>query len=278
MEILIVTDSPANGKVLSTRISNNGHVAVWRWGTDAGCKELERRLWSLDMVICCPEQLGNVAQMVQFIEQIDALKSERGYHQKPYTLLLGDRISSDMESRVRIVGGFVIPQATDIRKLLGFIEIFDQQAARDSYRPYILLEHSFSGEKNIFCDEREKLLGISVGYLGPAIPTDQTDKTGVLIDYLCQQKYPKTEEQIWEGILRSRFHWSQLKDGSLSEGGIKMLISRARERLEPGLSAVRAQMKADQVILNVPGHTRMYKINIPVKIVHRPLQNFEMMQ
>jgi hypothetical protein len=176
-----------------------------------------------------------------------------------------------MENDVRLVGAFVIPEQTDIRELLRFIQMFHEQITKQFYRPYILLEHGFRGEKNAFCDEEEKLLGISVGYLGPPVPTDQTDKTAALIDYLCQQKYPKTEGQICEGILRSRFHWSQLKDGSLREGGIKMLISRARDRLEPALSEVHARMKADEVILNVPGHTRMYRINIPVKVAHRKL-------
>jgi hypothetical protein len=159
----------------------------------------------------------------------------------------------------------------DIDKLLAFIEILHDQVTKEFYRPYVLIEHGFCGAQNLYCDEEETLLGIALGYLGPPIPTDQTNKTAVLIDYLCWQKYPKTAGEICDGIAANRFYRAQLRGEPPRETAIKMLICRANRRSAPALAASQAGIKSRELISSVGEHSGKYKIDAIVKVVHRKL-------
>lgn len=266
MEILIISDSPAEGKRLSKALEEQGHASVMRASLLAGKREAERSLGTLDLIICAPDR-GNLAEMIALIEYISCLKAERGYHHRPYLVMWAMQITEQAAVRIRSVHGLTVPRTTDIIDLLTFLKVFNDQLK--FHRPYILLEHGFRGEQNLHCDEEERLLGISVGCLGPPIPTDLTDKTAVLIDYLCRQKYAKTPEEICDNISAHPFYRAQLKGVRLRETAIKMLICRARKRLAPALAASHAGVKAEHLILNVSGHTRRYKIDAVVKVVHR---------
>ena len=202
-------------------------------------------------------------------EYVDYLKDQRGYHHKPYFVGISNEIPRLVAVRIQVTGGFAIAGNTDINKLLGFLEIFSNQTRQEFYRPYILLEHGYAERQNLSCDEEEKLLGVSVGYLGPPIATEQTTRTAVLIDYLCRQRYAKTEAEICAGIAASRFYHAQLAGIRLRQTAIKMLICRARKRLTPALAQTQSGIRAHQLIANVPGHTRKYKIDAAVKIIHR---------
>jgi hypothetical protein len=277
MYILVITNSPAEGKLLTMAILSRGHTATWRIDTNSSKKEIENKLWDIDAIVCSSDNC-NLSGLVAWAEQLDYLKDQRGYHQRPYIVVLAKTISIDIAARIRAVGGFPISGTTDIGTLLAFLEIFDSQVTQEFYRPYLLLEHGYWGSQNLFCDESEGLLGVSVGFLGPPIGTDQTNRTAVLTDYLCRQKYAKTEEEICAGIAASRFYRAQLGDKLLRETAIKMLVCHARKRLAPALFASRSGLRPHQVIANVSGHTRKYKIDVVVKVVHRRLGDTRLFQ
>ena len=117
MQILVVTNSPAKSKTLSTVISSEGHIPIWRYSIPAAKKEIERCLWTLDLVICTADQ-HEISETIAFLEWAQSLKEQRGYHVKPYCSVLLSRITNPIANQVRLTGAFVLQESASVEKLL----------------------------------------------------------------------------------------------------------------------------------------------------------------
>jgi hypothetical protein len=271
MEILFLGNDVAECKVLANALSRNDHAVTWCLTIADAKKNLDLKIWNVEVLVCRLSP-HNPSEGLKLAEHTAIRRLQRGYHHKPLIILISSHIDETLRKAASLSGAFLCAVKNgDYSSLISYINfIREQELLRYLGGPYLLIHHSVPHTTTVHCTDEEKLIGISVVNFGQPEPTDQTPHTAVLIDYLCQQHYPKSEEEISFGIASNPFYMAQLNRKIPPPTSIKHLVHRSRERLEPGLKATQSKATADMLIRNVAGHTRMYKFDGLVRVVHVP--------
>jgi hypothetical protein len=269
MEILFKAIDNSEGKLLSIHLARHGHAVTWQIDTTAALKELAARVWDIDVVICRINP-KNPTEALKFADAISDLRAQRGYHHRPFIVLISSHINEVLYKAAALVGAALwMADRSDYEKLFSYLNVIREQELQTYLtKPCLVIRHEIKTRPNIYCDEEERLDGISLQCHGRERETDQTPETAVFIDYLCRQRYAKSEEEISRGIASSRFYMAQLQHGAPPTTAMRQLVKRSRDFLESELKATQSKMAAQMLIQNVPGHRRMYKFNGLAKIVH----------